>query len=127
MWTLPARLLIKQCFSGKYNEEQMLTYLNKEGGMYSYLGTKDVRKALAKLAEGDQKTKLVLEAMCYQIAKEIGAMSTVLYGQVDRIVLTGGLAHSQYITDKIIERVSFIAPVMVAPGEEEMESLALGA
>lgn len=125
--TLPSRLLAKLCYSGKYTESQMMSLINKEGGVFAYLGTKDIRRVEAMMAEGDHKARLVLEAMCYQIAKEIGAMSTALFGQVDRIILTGGLAHSVFITGEITERVSFIAPVVVVPGEEEMESLALGA
>ena len=125
--TLPAYQLVKLCYSGKYSQSEMLAKVTKEGGMYAYLGTKDAREAERRMTEGDQEALLVLQAMAYQIAKEIGAMSTVLAGEVDRIVLTGGLAHSKFITEEIIKRVSFIAPVVLVPGEEEMESLALGA
>lgn len=125
--TLPSPDLVKLCYSGKYSEKEMLTKILKEGGLYAYLGTKDVREAEKRMYEGDAEAKLVLEAMCYQVAKEIGAMSTVLSGVVDRIVLTGGLAHSKFITEEIIRRVSFIAPVTLVPGEEEMVALALGA
>ncbi|MEW6698439.1 MAG: butyrate kinase [Bacillota bacterium] len=125
--TLPSAQLVKLCFSGKYTEKEMLAAVLKEGGIYAYLGTKDAREAERRMNEGDAQARLVLEAMCYQVAKEIGAMSTVLFGEVDRIVLTGGLAHSAFITGEITRRVSFIAPVVLAPGEEEMESLALGA
>ena len=125
--TLPSRLLVKLCFSGRYNEKEMMTLLNKEGGIYAYLGTKDVREAERRMAQGDDQARLVLEAMCYQVAKEIGAMSAALAGEVDRVVLTGGIAYSDFITGEIIKRVSFIAPVVVVPGEEEMESLAQGA
>ncbi len=125
--TLPSAQLAKLCYSGKYTEKEMLTQILKEGGLYAYLGTKDAREAEKRMNEGDAQARLVLEAMCYQVAKEIGAMSTVLCGEVDRIVLTGGLAHSAFITGEITRRVSFIAPVMLVPGEEEMESLAMGA
>ncbi|SHK70620.1 butyrate kinase [Desulforamulus aeronauticus] len=125
--TLPSAQLIKLCYAGKYTEKEMLTKVLKEGGLYAYLRTKDAREAEKRMTEGDAQARLVLEAMCYQVAKEIGAMSTVLAGQVDRIVLTGGLAHSQFITEEITRRVSFIAPVTLVPGEEEMEALALGA
>lgn len=124
--TLPAKQLVKLCYSGKYSEKEMLTKVLKEGGMYAYLGTKDCREVERRMVAGDEQAQLVLESFCYQVAKEIAAMSAVLCGAVDRIVLTGGLAHSEFITKEINRRVSFIAPVVVMPGEEEMESLALG-
>ncbi len=124
---LPVAQLVKMCFSGQYSEQEVLTKILREGGMFAYLGTKDGREAERRMREGDREAKLVLEAMCYQVAKEIGAMSTVLCGEVDKIVLTGGLAHSEFITGEIIKRVSFIAPVAMVPGEKEMESLAFGA
>ncbi|AFM41221.1 butyrate kinase [Desulfosporosinus acidiphilus SJ4] len=125
--TLPAYQLVKLCFSGKYREGEILTKILKEGGMFAYLNTKDARLVEKRINEGDSQAKLVLEALCYQVAKEIGAMATVLSGNVDRIVLTGGLAYSNFITQEITRRVSFIASVEVVPGEEEMEALALGA
>lgn len=125
--TLPAYQLVKLCYSGKYSEKEILDKILKHGGMYAYLGTKDGREAEKRMEEGDLEAKLVLEGMCYQIAKEIGAMATVLKGEVDCIILTGGLAHSRFITAEIEKRVSFLAHVVRVPGEEEMESLALGA
>jgi len=125
--TLPAYQLAKLCYSGKYSEKEVLTKIHKEGGLYAYLGTKDGRVAEKRMIAGDMHAKLVLEGLCYQVAKEIGAMATVLEGDVDRIVLTGGLAHSKYITGEITRRVSFISSVLVVPGEAEMEALALGA
>jgi len=125
--TLPASQLIKFCYSGKCSEKEVLTKIHKEGGLFAYLGTKDARVAEKRMNAGDLRAKLVLEGLCYQVAKEIGAMATVLTGDVDQIVLTGGLAHSEYITREITRRVSFISPVLVVPGEEEMEALALGA
>ncbi|MDQ7093495.1 butyrate kinase [Desulfosporosinus sp. PR] len=125
--TLPVYQLVKLCYSGKYSEEEMLAKILKEGGMFAYLQTKDARLVEKWMNEGNSKAKLVLEGLCYQVAKEIGAMATVLAGKVDRIVLTGGLAYSEFITREISRRVSFIAPVELVPGEEEMEALALGA
>lgn len=125
--TLPASQLVKLCYSEKYSEKEIITKINKEGGLFAYLGTKDGRVAEKRMKAGDPLAKLVLEGLCYQVAKEIGAMATVLAGEVDHIVLTGGLAHSDYITREITRRVSFIAPVLVIPGEKEMEALALGA
>ena len=121
---LPVGDLAKLCFSGQYKSMQDLKpHLRGRGGMVAYLGTNDVREALAMVEKGDEKAKLVLEAMAYQISKEIGAMATVLKGKVDAIVLTGGVAYSEYITGKIIESVGFIAEVIVKPGEDEMLAL----
>lgn len=125
--TVPAISLAKLCFSGKYSQDEIITLLNREGGLYAYLGTKDVREIEQRISSGDVYARLVLDALCYQVAKEIGAMATVLTGHVDQIVITGGLAYSSYVTQEIIRRVRFIAPIEIFPGEEEMEALALGA
>jgi butyrate kinase len=124
---LPALQLAQLCYSGKYTLDQMADLITKEGGMYAYLGTKDLKEAEEMAADGNQQAMLVLEAMAYQIAKEIGAMAAVLAGEVDRVILTGGMAYSQSLIDKITARVKFIAPVTVVPGEEELPSLAQGA
>ncbi|WP_227761905.1 butyrate kinase [Zhaonella formicivorans] len=124
---LPSAELAELCFSGKYTREQMLSKLYKEGGLYSYFGTKDVREVEKFAEQGNKKAELVLEAMAYQTAKEIGAMATVLQGKVDKIILTGGIAYSDFITSKIISRVNWIAPVVIKPGEEELCALAAGA
>lgn len=124
---LPARLLVKLCYSGKYTEGEMLKKLNGSGGLYAHLGTKDLREAEKMAAGGDQQAVLVLEAMAYKVIKEIGAMAAALGGKVDRIVLTGGMVYSGELVAAISKKVSFIAPVAVYPGEEEMEALAAGA
>ena len=124
---VPANLLVKLCFSGKYSERQMLDRLTKYGGFYAYLGTKDLREVEQRAIDGDVQAGIVLKAFIYQVAKEIGAMATVLDGEVDRIVITGGIAHSSYIVKEISKKVQFIAPVLVLPGEEELEALAMGA
>jgi len=124
---LPANLLTKLCYSGKYTYQEMKEKLSSKGGIYAYLGTTDLREAEKKAAEGHQEANLVLDALAYQVAKEIGAMAAVLEGQVDRIILTGGMANSQRIVSDITRRVKFIAPVVLVPGEEELEALALGA
>ena len=95
--------------------------------MVAYLGTNDLRKAEEMMLNGDEKAGLIYEAMAYQIAKEIGAAGAVLSGKVNAVALTGGLAKSERFVDLIRERISFIAPVMIYPGEQEMEALALGA
>ncbi len=124
---LPSYQLVKLCYSGKYTEQEMLDKLSRKGGLYSYLGSKDIIEIEKKIGNGDIKSKLVLESMVYQVAKEIGAMATVLNGKVDRIVLTGGIAFSDFITKMIIEKVNYLAPVLIIPGEEELEALANGA
>jgi len=124
---LPAYELMRLCFSGKYTEKQLTNMLTREGGMYAYLGTKDSRLAEERMEAGDQEARLVIDTMCYQVAKETGAMACALEGQVDRIIITGGIARSEYVVSQIIRRVSFLAPVSVLPGEEELESLVEGA
>jgi butyrate kinase len=124
---VPIHALISYCFdSGKTKEEVVKTFISK-GGLYSYFGTVNTIEIEKKALSGDPKAKLILNAMAYGIAKEIGSNAAVLKGQVNAIGLTGGLANSKYITSRITECVSFIAPVYIFPGEFEMESLALGA
>jgi len=120
---LPVGDVVKMCFSGTYTEKELKTKINNRGGLVGYLGTNDAREVLKRIEAGDLKAKLIFEAMGYQIAKEIGAMATVLNGQVDAIILTGGVAYSKYLTDFIASHVSFIAPVVLKPGEDEMTAL----
>ncbi len=124
---LPATQLMNLCYSGKYTHKEMKEKLISKGGLFAYLGTKDLREIEKMVVDGNEKADLLLNALSYQVSKEIGAMSAVLEGQVDRIIITGGIAHSKRITDDIIKRVKFIAPVVLVPGEEELESLAMGA
>jgi len=124
---LPASQLVKLCYSGKYTLTELRNQLFGSGGLYAYLGTKDIRDVEKMATEGNEKAQLLLQALCYQVAKEIGALSTVLKGNVERIILTGGIAYSKGIVEDITDRVTFIAPVVVMPGEEELESLAAGA
>lgn len=121
---LPVGDLAKLCFSGKYGSmNELKPHLRGKGGMVAYLGTNDVREALKMVEAGDEKARLVLDAMAYQISKEIGAMATVLKGKVDAVVLTGGVAYAEYITSRIKESVEFIAEVIIKPGEDEMIAL----
>lgn len=122
--TLPNKAFIHLCYSGKYSEKELIKLITHQGGLISYLGTNDVREVIKKIEEGNQYAQLIFEAMCYQIAKEIGAMATVLKGKVDAIILTGGMAHNEILVNKIKERVGWIAPLVVYPGEEEMKALA---
>lgn len=125
--TLPAGDLVKLCYSGKYDEKAMMRHINGEAGLMSYLGTTDIRAIMKDIEGGDEYAAEVLEAMCYQTGKDIGACATVLKGQVDAILFIGGMANVDWINDKIRQRVEFIAPVVVMPGEREMEALCLGA
>jgi len=124
---LPASQLVKLCYSGKYTYEELRKKLFGSGGFYAYLGTKDARDVERLAGEGDEQAEVLLQAFCYQVAKDIGALATVLKGNVDRIILTGGMAYSKRIVAEIADSVSHIAPVAVVPGEEELESLAAGA
>ncbi|CUS84978.1 butyrate kinase [Candidatus Kryptobacter tengchongensis] len=124
---LPLQPFITLCFSGKYTEQEIRKLVMGKGGLVAYLGTNDASEIERRIKEGDTYAREVYEAMAYQIAKEIGAMATVLKGDVDAVVLTGGLANSKMLVDWITERVSFIAPVIVFPGEDEMRALAMGA
>lgn len=123
---LPVGELAKICFSGEYSYDQVKKMLNGEGGLVAYLGTSDA-KEVARRAETDKYAALCFDAMIYQIAKQIGAMSAVLCGEVNAILITGGIAYSDYVIKKIKESCSFIAPIVVYPGENEMASLSSGA
>lgn len=121
--SLPVGDLAKLCFTGKYILPEMKKKISGKGGLVAYLGTNDAREVEKMIADGDEKAKLIYDAMGYQIAKEIGAMATVLEGKIDAVVLTGGIAYSKMLTGYITERVSFIAPVIIQPGEDEMIAL----
>lgn len=123
---VPCKNLIDLCYSGKYDKGTMNKKLRGNGGLKDYLNTIDVRDVIKMVNEGDKYAKLILEAMAYQIAKGIGELATVVEGKVDVIIITGGIAYSDLITSWIQKRVEFIAPVEIMPGENEMESLALG-
>lgn len=125
--TLPAGDLVKLCFSGDYSREQVLRLVQGGGGLVSYLGTTSGLEIEKRITEGDAVAAEVFEAMSYQVAKEIGACAAVLEGRVDAIALTGSLAYSQRLTDSLKQKVSFIAQVLLDPGENEMEALAAGA
>lgn len=121
---LPAGALVKLCFSGTKTYAEVRKMLSGGGGFVGYLHTNNAIEVEEK-ASTDPQWKLILDAMCYQVAKEIGAMASVLEGQVDAILLTGGMAYGKPITDAITRRVQFIAPVKIYPGEDEMRALAL--
>ena len=125
--TLPAGDLVKLCFGGDYSREQVLKLIQGGGGLVAYLGTTSGLEIEKRITEGDDAAAEVFEAMSYQVAKEIGACAAVLEGRVDAIALTGSLAYSKRLTDSLKEKVSFIAQVLLDPGENEMAALAAGA
>jgi len=122
--TLPTGDLVRFCFSGEYSEKEVIKMVVGNGGMVAYLGTNSAYEAEQNAQNGDAKAKFILEALAYQVAKAIGSMVAVLKGDVDAILLTGGVAHSKWITNMIIERVYKFAPVYNYPGEDEMRALA---
>ena len=125
--SLPAVDLIRLCFSGKYNEKQLLKRIAGKAGLNAHLGTADVREIERRISDGDTHAELILNAMIYHIAKNICGLGAVFCGKVDAILLTGGLARSQYVIPRLRERISYLAPVYCFPGEDEMEALALNA
>ena len=124
---LPIGALVDLCYSGEYEKKELITILSKKSGLAGYLGESDLRKVEEMIENGNKKAELIFGAMCYQIAKEIGAVSAVLKGEIDGIILTGGMAYSRRLTEIISDHVSFIAPIMPVPGEYEMQALAEGA
>lgn len=124
---LPAIKLLDLAFSGQTTHDELVRSIFREGGVYSYLGTRDLADVERRVETGDADATLVVDAMLYQIAREIGAMATVLNGRVDAILLTGGMAHSLRYTEDLTRRVDWIAPVHVFPGEDELRALAEGA
>ena len=122
--SLPPGPLVRLCFSGKYTEDELIKMVHGAGGLYAHLGTTSVPEVLDRILTHDLHAMLILRAMCYTICKEIGAMATALKGDVDAILLTGGIAHSKRVTDFIADHVDYIAPIYVYPGENELRALA---
>ena len=125
--SLPAGGLVRLAYSGKYDLPELLKKMVGNGGLVAHLGTNDLREVQKMIESGNEKAKLVFEALALQVAKEIGSRAAVLKGKVDAIVLTGGLAYSDMLVERIKERVSYIADIKVYPGEDEMMALAEGA
>ena len=123
---LPARALVKFCFSGRFTEKEADRHVFGDGGLYAYLGTRDLEEVERRIAAGDAQAALVFEAMVYQIAKEAGAMAAVLRGKVDALLLTGGMAHSERVVKLLRGYIDWIAPITVYPGEDELQALAEG-
>lgn len=125
--TVPAGDLVELCYSGEFYREEIMKKLIGNGGLFGYLGTSDAVEVEKMIEKGNQKAKLIYEAMAYQVAKEIGSASTVLHGKVDAIILTGGLAFAEQFVKLISDRINWIADVVVQPGENELQALAEGA
>ena len=123
---LPVRQLIKLCFSGQYNEKQLDRMVFGEGGLYAYLGTRDLLEVERRIDTGEAGAAQVYDAMVYKLTKEIGAMAAVLTGDVDALLLTGGMAHSKELVGRLRPLIEWIAPIAVYPGEEELRALAEG-
>ncbi len=123
--TLPTGQLVKLCFSGDYSMNEIKQMLKGNGGLVAYLGTNDAYEVEKRAEAGDKEAALIQDAMAYQVAKEIGALSAVLEGEVDAILLTGGIAYGKPVVEAIKKRVKHLAPVYVYAGEDEMKALAM--
>jgi len=123
---VPAMQLVDLCFSGNYTHKQVEAQLFRDGGLYSYLGTRDLVEVERRIQSGDARAKAVLDAMTYQIGKEIGAMAAVLHGHMDAVLFTGGMAHSQRLISALGGYVGWLAPIEIYPGEDELQALTEG-
>ena len=125
--SLPAADLIRLCFSGKYTERELLKRIAGQAGLTAHLGTNDMREILNRIKDGDEHAQLLVDAMIYHTAKQIAAEAAVLCGNVDAILITGGMARADYIVSELRRRIGFLAPTYCFPGEDEMGALALNA
>ncbi|MBR1693608.1 MAG: butyrate kinase, partial [Lachnospiraceae bacterium] len=124
--SVPSGALVKMCFSGKYTEKEVYAKICGKGGMNDYLGTNDMRDVEKLAGEGDAYASEVRDAFIFQVAKDIGSMACVLKGEVEQIIVTGGIAYDDYVVAGLKERAGFIAPFTVYPGEDELLALAQG-
>ena len=124
---VPSGALIKMCFSGKYTEKEVYKKICGNGGFNAYLKTNDAREVEKMIENGDREAENVYRAFIYQVAKNVGSMAAVLDGKVDQIILTGGIAYSKWVVAELTRKVSWIAPLTVYPGEDELLALAQGA
>ncbi|MDD4159316.1 MAG: butyrate kinase [Synergistaceae bacterium] len=123
---LPVSELVDLIFSGMYTKEELNKKLLSGWGLVAYLGTRDIREVFIK-AENNQEARTVLEAFVYQIAKGIGELCTVLDGEIDSVILTGGMAYSASLMEMLLKKIKFLAPIVIIPGENELEALYKGA
>ena len=124
--SLPVRKLMKLCVTGDHTDRQLDRMLFGEGGLFAYLGTRDLKEVERRVDAGDQKAAGVYDAMIYQVAKETGAMAAVLEGRVDALLLTGGMAHSERLVGKLSRYIEWIAPIRVYAGQDELQAIAEG-
>lgn len=124
--TVPVGDLVKMCYSGKYTEKEVYKKICGNGGLNAYLHTNDFRDMQKMAEEGDEYAALVRDAFFYQISKDAGAMAAVLNGKVDQIILTGGIAYAPVTRKMLEEKLAWIAPFTVYPGEDELLALAQG-
>lgn len=122
---LTALSVAKLCFNGEYTFNDIKKMIIGRGGLVAYLEVNSVKEVEERIAGGDKRAAIVLDGMSYQVCKEIGAMAATLKGNIDAILLTGGIAHSKLVTNYIKNQVGFLAPIEIFPGEDEMEALAL--
>ncbi len=124
--SLPADELVRLCFSGKYTEAEIKKMIVGKGGITAYLGTNNAKEVSERAQSGDEKAKLIYSAMAYQVAKAVGEYAVVLDGEVDAILITGGIAYDKNFVQMIENKVKFIADVIAYPGEDELLALAQG-
>lgn len=123
---VPLNPLALYCSQNDIKPGGLVKLIRGNSGTARILGTNSALEIEKRIDSGDKMAALMYEAMAYQVSKGIGELSTVVRGEIDRIVLTGAIAHSKRFTSWIIDRVSYLAPVDVLPGENELEALALG-
>lgn len=125
--SLPASQILELCYSGKFTKREAQKIIRGNGGLKRHLGTSDCMEIERRIERGDQYAALVYEAQAYQIAKAIGMLSPALCFDIDAIILTGGVAHSEMLTSRIQHYLGGVRKVVIAAGENEMEALSLGA
>lgn len=123
--SLPIGDLVSLCFSGDYSKAQIRKMIKGEGGLVAHLGTNSAKEAITRAEAGSEHAMMIVSAMCYNVAKAIGQLGAVLRGQIDAIIITGGIAYSPFVCSYISDMVEFMAPVVVIPGEDEMSALAM--
>lgn len=123
---MPTYAIVKEAYSGEYTQKEMMYRLQRAGGMISYFGTADMREVEAMIQDGNEEARQVFEAMALATAKNIAKIAPSACGKIDYIVLTGGLAYSKRFTGYVQERVGFLAPIELIPGENEMIALVQG-
>jgi len=123
--TLPIGTLVKACFSGKYTQDELMKMITKEGGIYAHLGTSNIHDIFERIEQGDEKAKFYMEAMAYNVAKQIGAMAAVLDFKVDGILLSGSIFNYSFFTQYLSEKVKTIAPIALFPAVNDLDALAM--